>query len=43
MRVQSPSYDFSLAAEMLNFFSEDAREGIQAVIEKRKPNFPSAQ
>ncbi|MBI3992761.1 MAG: enoyl-CoA hydratase/isomerase family protein [Candidatus Lambdaproteobacteria bacterium] len=43
MRVQSPSYDFSLAAEMLNFFSEDARESIQAVIEKRKPNFPSAQ
>jgi enoyl-CoA hydratase len=43
LRVMGPAYDFSLAAEMLNFFSEDAKEGIRAVIEKRKPNFPSAQ
>jgi len=43
LRERSPAYDFSLAAEMLNFFSDDAREGIRAVIEKRKPDFPSAR
>jgi enoyl-CoA hydratase len=43
LRVMAPTYDFSLAAEMLNFFSDDAKEGIKAVIEKRTPNFPSAR
>jgi 1,4-dihydroxy-2-naphthoyl-CoA synthase len=28
---------------MLNFLSDDAKEGVAAVREKRAPNFPSAQ
>ena len=33
----------ALALEMLGFFSDDVDEGVAAVREKRKPNFPSAQ
>ena len=32
----------SLALEMLGFFSEDAREGLDAMREKRRPKFPSS-
>ena len=37
------SFDFSLAAEMLGFFGPDIREGLDAVQNKRTPNFPSAR
>ncbi len=36
------AFDYSLLAEALGFFGEDVREGLQAVKEKRAPNFPSA-
>ena len=36
------SFDYSLALEMLGFFGADIREGLQALQEKRSPNFPSA-
>ncbi len=37
------AFDYSLLAEALGFFGEDVREGLQAVKEKRTPNFPSAR
>jgi len=37
------SFDYSLAAEMLGFFGPDIQEGLDAVRERRTPNFPSAQ
>ena len=37
------AFDYSLAMEMLGFFGSDAREGLQALKERREPNFPSAQ
>ena len=37
------AFDYSLLAEALGFFGEDVREGLQAVKEKRPPNFPSAR
>jgi len=38
-----PIFDNSLALEMLNFLGPDAREGIDAVRNKRAPDFPSAK
>jgi enoyl-CoA hydratase len=38
-----PIFDHSLALEMLGFFSEDVKAGIEAVRGKRKPEFPSAK
>ena len=35
-----PSFDASLAMEMLGFFSADVREGAAAVRERRTPRFP---
>ena len=43
VRQAGPIFDTSLALEMLGFFGEDVSEGLQAVKEKRQPNFPSAQ
>ena len=37
------AFDYSLAAEMMGFFGPDIREGLNAVRERRSPNFPSAQ
>ncbi len=42
LRVAGPIFDNSLALEMLNFFTDDVREGLNALKEKRAPNFPSA-
>jgi enoyl-CoA hydratase len=43
LRVMGPAFDYSLATEMLGFFGADVREGLQALREKRPPNFPTAQ
>jgi len=43
LRVMGPAFDYSLATEMLGFFGPDVKEGLQALREKRPPNFPSAQ
>lgn len=43
MRAASPIFDNSLALEMMCFLSPDAREGIDAIREKRPANFPSAK
>ena len=37
------SFDYSLALEMLGFFGGDIKEGLQALKEKRSPDFPSAR
>ena len=43
MKMASPIFEASLREEMLNFLSDDAKEGVASVREKRAPNFPSAQ
>ena len=43
VRLAGPAFDTSLALEMLTFFSDDVREGLQASRQKRAPNFPSAR
>ena len=35
----APAFDASLAFEMLNFMGHDAKEGLSALQEKRRPNF----
>jgi enoyl-CoA hydratase len=40
LRAAGPSFDASLAMEMLGFFSADVREGAASVREKRAPRFP---
>jgi len=42
VRAASPIFESSLALEMLGFFSDDAREGLDAMREKRRPKFPSS-
>jgi enoyl-CoA hydratase len=42
IRAAAPIFESSLALEMLNFLSEDAREGLTAFLAKRPPEFPSA-
>jgi len=42
LRLSRPAFDASLAFEMLCFLGADAREGVNAVKEKREPKFPSA-
>ena len=37
------SFDYSLALEMLGFFGDDIKEGLQSLREKRAPDFPSAR
>ena len=39
LRLAGPSFDASLALEMLGFRLSDAREGVDAVRSKRKPEF----
>ncbi len=41
-KMGAPIFDLSVALEMLNFFDDDAKEGVRAVLEKRTPRFPSA-
>lgn len=43
VRGAGPTFDASLALELLGFFSDDVKEGVRAVQEKRSPVFPSAQ
>jgi enoyl-CoA hydratase len=43
LRMAQPAFDNSLALEMLSFLGADAKEGLAAFKEKRKPRFPSAQ
>jgi enoyl-CoA hydratase len=43
MRLAGPIFDNSLAMEMLGFLGADAREGLEAVRNKRAPDFPSAR
>jgi enoyl-CoA hydratase/carnithine racemase len=38
-----PIFGASLALEMLNFFDDDVREGVAALLEKRPPVFPSTR
>jgi len=40
LRAAGPSFDASLAMEMLGFFSADVKEGATAVRERRQPKFP---
>jgi enoyl-CoA hydratase len=42
VRAANPIFEASLALEMLGFFSDDAREGLDAMREKRRPKFPSS-
>jgi enoyl-CoA hydratase len=42
LRMAGPTFDASLAFEMLNFFDKDVMEGYNALKEKRAPVFPSA-
>jgi enoyl-CoA hydratase len=43
IRLAGPSFEASLAMEMLCFFSKDVPEGIRAIRDHRDPKFPSAQ
>lgn len=43
MHMARPTFESSLAMEMLCFLGEDAPEGVAAVREKRAPVFPSAK
>jgi enoyl-CoA hydratase len=40
LRMAGPSFDASLALEMLGFKGPEAKEGVAALKEKRKPSFP---
>lgn len=43
LRLAGPIFDNSLALEMLGFLGADAHEGLDAVRNKRKADFPSAR
>ena len=43
LRDAQPIFEAALGLEMLNFFGDDLREGLDAVSEKRPPDFPSAR
>ena len=43
VKQAAPAFDASLGFEMLNFMGHDAAEGVAALREKRKPDFPSAR
>jgi enoyl-CoA hydratase len=43
MVANAPVFGESLALEMLGFLGADAREGVQALRERRPPDFPSAR
>jgi enoyl-CoA hydratase len=40
LRMAGPSFDASLALEMLGFTGPEAKEGVASLREKRKPSFP---
>ena len=40
LRLAGPSFDASLALEMLGFTGPEAKEGVASLREKRKPSFP---
>lgn len=40
LRMAGPAYDASTALEMLGFLGPEGREGLRAVREKRRPDFP---
>src|SRR3990170_4167552 len=40
LRMAGPAFDASLALEMLGFTGPEAKEGLGAIKEKRKPDFP---
>jgi enoyl-CoA hydratase len=42
LRQAGPTFDNSLALEMLGFLGADVQEGLRALKEKRPPKFPSA-
>jgi enoyl-CoA hydratase len=42
VRAAAPIFESALAMEMLGFFSDDAREGLDAMRDKRRPKFPSS-
>ncbi len=42
LRMAGPSFDASLALEMLGFTGPEAKEGVASHREKRKPSFPPA-
>jgi enoyl-CoA hydratase len=42
MKQAAPSFEASLGYEMLGFFSDDVREGLAALQERRQPRYPSA-
>ena len=43
LRQAGPIFDQSIALEMLTFMTEDVREGLAAIREKRPPAFPSGR
>lgn len=42
LRSAAPAFELSVALETIDFYQDDAREGILAFQEKRAPEFPSA-
>jgi enoyl-CoA hydratase len=42
LRLAGPSFDASLALEMLGFTGPEVAEGLASLREKRQPNFPPA-
>jgi enoyl-CoA hydratase len=42
LRMAGPTFDTSLALEMLGFSGPDVREGVASLREKRKPNFSAS-
>jgi enoyl-CoA hydratase len=42
IRMAGPAFDASIATEMLTFFGPDVREGADAILGKRQPQYPSA-
>jgi enoyl-CoA hydratase len=42
LRMAGPTFDASLALEVLGFTGPEAKEGVASHREKRKPNFPPA-
>ncbi len=41
--AEHTSFDYSLSLEMLGFFGDDVKEGLDSLQEKRDPDFPSAR
>jgi enoyl-CoA hydratase len=39
LRAATPAFDASVAYEMLSFLGADVREGAQAIVERRPPDF----